>query len=89
MKKIVTISMTLCFCLSFFAFSPSPTETQNYLDITANQTTLNLKEVSSFQEAEESATTEDKGTWAKRHKTWTDFAKTAKLNSIESILNKN
>jgi len=81
--------MVLCLGLSLFAFSPSPTETQNYSDITVNGTMLNVKQVSSFQEAEESATTEDKGTWAKRHKTWTDFAKTAKLNSIESILNKN
>jgi len=89
MEKIITLSMVLCLGLSLFAFSPSPTETQNYSDITVNGTMLNVKQVSSFQEAEESATTEDKGTWAKRHKTWTDFAKTAKLNSIESILNKN
>ena len=89
MKKIITLSMVLCLGLSLFAFSPSPTETQNYSDITVNGTMLNVKQVSSFQEAEESATTEDKGTWAKRHKTWTDFAKANTLSKVEGIVGRN
>jgi hypothetical protein len=88
MKKIISLSLVLCFGFSLFAFSPSPTKTKNYSDITDSQESFNLKEVASFQEAEESATTADKGTWSKRYRVWTDFAKSADLNEIENAINK-
>lgn len=89
MKKITRIAAFICFCLICSAFSPIDTAKVDYTDITSQRTHANLTEVGSFQEAEESATTSDKGTWAKRYRIWTDFTKSSKLNAIEQILNKN
>ncbi len=88
MKKIIGLSMVFCFGLSLFAFTSADTENVNYSEVSNKRNSFDTKELDAFSEAEESATTSDKGTWAKRYRVWTDFAKT-EINSIEKVLNKN
>lgn len=89
MKKIISLLLVLGFGFSLFAFSPSPIKTKNYIDISDNQKSFSLKQLATFQEAEESVRTSDNGTWYKRYRVWTDFSKSTELSKIETVINNN
>jgi len=88
MKKILISFSTLCLCLSFFSFSPSNNDA-SYSDISESSDYITVKEVGSFEEFENTRYTSDKTEWNHRRKTWTDFAKSADLNSIAEAINNN
>jgi len=88
MKKILYSGFVLFGSLSLVAFSPSD-QVASYSDL-SNDTQNNLTtEVGSFVQSETSHQTEDKTTWNKRHKTWTDFAKANTLSKVEGIVGRN
>lgn len=89
MKKILYSAFVLFGGLSLVAFSPSDQDA-SYSDLSNNNEQNNLtQEVGSFVQSETSHQTEDKTTWSKRNKTWTDFAKTNTLLKVEGIVSRN
>ncbi len=88
MKKVYSFSLAACFSIGLFAFSPPP-KVVDFQDITNSGSAFTESEISSFQEAEESETTADKGTWVKRYRVWTDLTSAYSLNTLENFINKN